>query len=201
MLTKTGLSILVLAALIFAGSFVGVVALNKPQEGITARAVCSPLVIWLDLTDEQIAEINTLDGSFADDLNDARTKLNEARSALAMLFEQAETTDEQLCEGVEAVIAAHNALERRVAEHLILVRKHLTPTQQGRLFALLAEEVRQCCKRAGFACVKSSKPQCQPAPDCSRCPNAGPICPIPVQTLDGAERPASEESDQAATGD
>lgn len=52
-------------------------------------------------------------------------------------------TDQDILDQVERVIAAQDTLERRVAQHIVAVRGHLTPDQQKRLLGLCAKQVRK----------------------------------------------------------
>lgn len=102
---------------------------------------------WLNLDDAQKRQLRQLDPAFEQDLDRLQAELDDARSSLAAAFEDTTTTDESLRHCVEHTITLHNALERRVIEHLILVRSHLTPEQQKRLFSVAAEGVRKGCRR------------------------------------------------------
>lgn len=96
----------------------------------------------LGLTDAQVEAIDRADPDFDQQAADLAKRLSDARGALAQVLEHGGATDAQVLEGVEATIEAHNALERRVARHMLLVREHLEPQQRTRLMGLCAEGIR-----------------------------------------------------------
>lgn len=111
---------------------------NQPLDGANA-AVAS----WLNLPAEQRDAVSRADPSFESDATRLRGEVAERKQRLARLLEQPDSSDDAVMKGLEEVIAASNALERRTAEYLLSVRRHLTPEQQKRLLSLCAEEVRQ----------------------------------------------------------
>jgi hypothetical protein len=78
--------------------------------------------------DEQAAELSA--------------RLDLAKDNLAKALEDDDATDARVLEHVESVIDAHNALERRVARHVLQIRDQLEPEQRKRLMGLCAEGVR-----------------------------------------------------------
>jgi hypothetical protein len=96
----------------------------------------------LGLTDTQIKAIDRADPDFDRQAADLAKRLSDARGELARVLEDGDATDAQVLEAVEATIEAHNALERRVARHILMVREHLEPQQRTRLMGLCAEGVR-----------------------------------------------------------
>ncbi|MCK4660576.1 MAG: periplasmic heavy metal sensor [Phycisphaerae bacterium] len=147
MITKASVAIAVLAGLCFGGSFLGTVATRSQTTTAPAHPVCSPLTRRLGLDAEQAKLIQAHDPQFAGDMRVFREKLEEARSMLAVAFENESATDDEIRTCVEVVIEAHNQLERRVAEYLIAVRDHLTPEQRKQLCGLCARKVRECGRR------------------------------------------------------
>lgn len=137
------LSFLVLCVAVFAASFAGtMIARSQPTpQGRHSRG--SPLARWLDLSDENAANIEQLDPNFEEERRSLQEALATARSALAELLEDAEATNDQIRARIEDCITKHNALEWRVADYLLAVRKHLTAAQQKKLFRLCAEGVRK----------------------------------------------------------
>lgn len=74
-------------------------------------------------------------------------KLNDAvasdRAKLAELLDNPSANEEAILAQVEKVIATHDQLERRVAQHLLKIRSQLSPEQQKQLMGLASESVRQ----------------------------------------------------------
>ena len=135
---------LVLAGVLFAGSLVGtVVTRSQPTTTTPPLAAASPVAQWLGLDSKESADLEKSDPSFAAELAELRSALSTARDALALSFDDPNSTDQQVRQCSERVSEAHDCLERRVVEHLILVRHRLTPAQQKRLFELCADGVRE----------------------------------------------------------
>lgn len=132
-----------LYAALFAGGFAGTYAARMPGPPPEGPGHRGPLVRWLGLDPATAEKVRELDPSFGADLQALRKAHDDERGKLAELFEKPDVTDAELRNQFEAVIAAGNAVERRVADHLLAVRDHLTPAQQRQLFDLCAEHVRQ----------------------------------------------------------
>lgn len=98
---------------------------------------------WLQLPPGQVEQLRRVDAAFADDRRRLESALAEEQEHLAELFDSDGATDEAVLDGVERVIAAHDALERRVARYLLAVRPQLNPEQRNRLFERCAGSVRQ----------------------------------------------------------
>ena len=97
---------------------------------------------WLGLSDEQHKAIHATDPVFDNEAAGLADGLRRRRHGLAELLESEGAADAKILEQVELVIAAHNALERRVARHVLAIRQHLTPAQQKRLMGLCARQIR-----------------------------------------------------------
>ena len=97
---------------------------------------------WLALSPQQAQRLQQIDPAFARDVADMAGQLDHARQTLAQLLEHEHATDLQILDQVEHVIDAHNALERRVAEHLVQLRGELEPTQRQRLGRHAADHIR-----------------------------------------------------------
>jgi Spy/CpxP family protein refolding chaperone len=112
----------------------------------TAASVTSAtetLLIWLGASETQKAELRGHDPTFAADLNQLKTELQNKKQEFAALLEKADVSDDAVRSQLEAVLNNSNAIERRVANYLLSVRDHLTPEQRRKLFGLCADEVRQ----------------------------------------------------------
>jgi hypothetical protein len=86
--------------------------------------------------------VEAADPTFVADHARLDAAMTAERDRLAKLLESA-ADDDAIMKQVEVVMTAHNEVERRVAQHLLRIRKHLTPQQQKRLMDLAAEGVRQ----------------------------------------------------------
>lgn len=97
---------------------------------------------WLGLNAAEIETLRGVDPDFRIERGKLESALAAERERLAHLFEQSAVPDDELLAQVERVIAAHDALERRVARYLLAVRPHLSAQQQRRLFERCAGDVR-----------------------------------------------------------
>ena len=177
MIIKAGWSMVLVGVVFFLGSFAGTVATRSqtPTTEPASQTPTLPLACWLKLEAGQAAEVQQVDPSFTEERWTLQRDLDQARTDLALLFEDQDASDETLQKQVEVVIAAHNALERRVAAYLIAVRPHLAPGQQKKLFRLCADRVRQgrarCWRQDTVGCCTCGK-GCGPGP-ASECVKAG----------------------------
>lgn len=96
----------------------------------------------LNLSGKQVEAINEADPGFDKEAEVLTNDLNSAKTQLADVLEDNNSTDDQIMAQVETTIAAHNALKRRVAKHILKIRDQLEPEQRSRLMGLCAEEVR-----------------------------------------------------------
>jgi len=110
-----------------------------------------PLGEWLRLPTDQCKAVCDADPGFRDEARDLTDRKRQERLTLAALLEDPATPGDQILEQVERATAAHAALERRAAQHLIAIRSHLRPDQQERLLRFCAESVRRgrCPKPCG----------------------------------------------------
>lgn len=108
----------------------------------------------LRLTQEQATWIGQQDPNFEAECTVLRDRLYESHANLLANLENAQSTEQELTTRVEALIEAHNALEKRVARHIVLLRPQLTPPQLDQLCGL-------CCggtRAAGIAVRAGSGP-------------------------------------------
>ena len=110
------------------------------QDGRGRQAALSR---WLDLSAERAEDVRKADPDFQQESGLLTANLAAEREKLAALIEDPASSDKQVLEHVERVIAAHDALERRVARHVLAIRPHLTADQQKRLMGLCASGVRE----------------------------------------------------------
>lgn len=128
------------------GSYVATVTVGRSGSAVAAVSAdtqASHLSGWLSLTPEQAKSLQAEDPTFDADRRRLQEKQEAARDALAAVLANDAASDEEIRSKIEESIDAHTQLERRVADHLLKVRKHLTPAQRRQLFDLCAEHVRQ----------------------------------------------------------
>jgi hypothetical protein len=90
----------------------------------------------LPLTPEQNAWIRQQDPSFEDQCVLLRDRLYQAQEAFVAAFDNVRTTDKELAAKIADFVAAHSALEKRVAQYLMLLRPQLSPVQRELLSEL-----------------------------------------------------------------
>ena len=98
---------------------------------------------WLRLSGEQKQAVRAKGSRFVQEAKALQQKLADERFDLAALLEAPDSTDEQIMGQVERVIKAHDALERRVARHMLAIRPILTREQAKQFMGLAASGVRR----------------------------------------------------------
>ena len=90
----------------------------------------------LRLDEGQVSILRDKDSGFEADSMRLRDILLTERTALLALFEDPKSTDEELLEQIDRLIEAHSQIERRIAEHVLVLRPYLTVEQQKWLIGL-----------------------------------------------------------------
>jgi Spy/CpxP family protein refolding chaperone len=134
------LGLIVIGTLAFSAGVISRPA--APTAAATTRASAA-LMDWLAATPQQRAQLESRDPGFADELARLRADLEQRRSEFAAALDSSTTSDNVIRARLEAVLSANAALERRIADYLLLARANLTAEQQRKLFGLAAEEVRR----------------------------------------------------------
>ncbi len=83
----------------------------------------------LRLTDDQLTLARQLDPLFDEDASRLKEQVAAAHVALMGVFEEAGPLDSRFDSAINALAAAHLAMEQRVAQHVLLLRPHLTSEQ------------------------------------------------------------------------
>jgi hypothetical protein len=90
----------------------------------------------LRLTQEQRTWIEQQDPNFEEQCAVLRDRLYQAHTSLVASLENTQSTEQELTAKVDALIDAHNALEKRVARHIVLLRPQLSQEQRDQLCGL-----------------------------------------------------------------
>lgn len=90
----------------------------------------------LGLTEEQIQITREQDPDFEADLAQLRNTLLAERETLLNMFEDPQIENETLLEQINQLISSHSQVERRLAQHLLILRPHLNVEQQKWLIGL-----------------------------------------------------------------
>jgi hypothetical protein len=90
----------------------------------------------LRLDEGQVNILRGKDSGFEADSIRLRDILLAERTALLALFENPESSDEELLRQIDKLILAHSQIERRIAEHVLVLRPYLTVEQQKWLIGL-----------------------------------------------------------------
>lgn len=90
----------------------------------------------LRLDPNQIEILQNKDSSFNADSTKLRNVLLAERTNLLTLFEDPQSTGEQLLQQIDKLIEAHSQIERRITQHVLVLRPYLTVEQQKWLIGL-----------------------------------------------------------------
>jgi hypothetical protein len=94
------------------------------------------LVGRLRLTQEQSVWIRQQDPNFDAESAVLRDRLCEVHAELVASLEEANLTERELSANIDLLITAHEALEKRVAQHIVLLRPQLSQEQRDLLGGL-----------------------------------------------------------------
>ena len=83
----------------------------------------------LQLTEDQLALSRQLDPVFDEDASRLTEQVAAAHVALVRIFEDPQASDSGLASAIDTLVAAHTAMEQRVAQHVLLLRPHLSSEQ------------------------------------------------------------------------
>lgn len=89
----------------------------------------------MGMTAEQVEQSAALDPGFDADAQTLRMHLMAEHQKLADLFES-DTGGTEILDQIDALIEAHNQLERRLTEHVLLIRPILRPGQRQRMMEM-----------------------------------------------------------------
>lgn len=107
-----------------------------------ATSSFQPLCRWLALSQSQQQQVAQDDPTFEAEAATLRENVRIARERLAGMMEAAEASETDVLSQVDRVTAAENALQRRVTQYVLRIRRHLTSVQQQNLMGLCAQAVR-----------------------------------------------------------
>lgn len=145
MITKSAISLLVMSTIAGAGAYYA--TLTASQRGIQQREcqgnAVSGVCRWLALSPEQQRIIREADPSYDTERGTLMSEIQKTAADLASALANDHSSDQEVLDKLEKGIAAHDRLERRVTEHLLKVRQHLSPDQRKQLFDVCAEHVRE----------------------------------------------------------
>lgn len=104
-------------------------------NGLQLRAR-SRLARRLRLSEEQVNVLQEKDPAFERDSVRLRDALLAERAKLLSVFQDTESGDHELLGQIENLISAHSRIERRIAEHVLVLRPYLGVEQQKWLIGL-----------------------------------------------------------------
>ena len=90
----------------------------------------------LRLTQEQVTQIQQADPNFATESTILYEELTNERQNLLSVFENPQSSDNELLQQIDNLISIHGAVERKIAEHVLVLRSFLTIEQQKWLIGL-----------------------------------------------------------------
>ena len=90
----------------------------------------------LRLTPEQVTLLQENDPNFESESMNLYEDLTAERQNLLLVFENPQSSDEELLQQIDSLISTHSRIERRIAEHVLILRPYLTVEQQKWLIGL-----------------------------------------------------------------
>ncbi len=105
------------------------------------RAIRQRLANSLELNERQVRLLNRENTDFATETAELRDNLLDERARLLSMFEDSDTSGDQLLRQIERLLAAHSAIERRVVRHVLVLRPYLTGEQQKWLIGLCRRNI------------------------------------------------------------
>ncbi len=90
----------------------------------------------LRLTAEQVTLLQENDPNFESESMYLYEDLTAERQKLLSVFENPESSDDELLQQIDNLISTHSRIERRIAEHVLVLRPYLTIEQQKWLIGL-----------------------------------------------------------------
>jgi len=90
----------------------------------------------LGLTEEQVTLLQDKDPDFEANSVQLRNALMTERDKLLAMFENPDSGDDELLQQIDKFISTHSWIERRIAEHVLVLRPYLTIEQQKWLIGL-----------------------------------------------------------------
>ncbi len=100
------------------------------------QSVRDRLARRLGLDQEQAKLLQEKDPDFEANSLNLRNALMTEREKLLFIFENSNSGDDELLQQIEQFISTHSWIERRIAEHVLLLRPYLTIEQQKWLIGL-----------------------------------------------------------------
>lgn len=108
---------------------------KKPSESTTTK-IQNPVAEILQLTGDQTRDIQNADPKFNEESRKLAEELQTERHKLLELLQSDNTAATEINAQLEKTLAADAALERRVVNHLLVMRQHLTEPQSRQLMNL-----------------------------------------------------------------
>jgi hypothetical protein len=90
----------------------------------------------LGLSRQQARLLEEKDPDFEANSSDLRNALMTERQKLLSMFENPNSGDDELLQQIDKFISTHSWIERRIAEHVLVLRPYLTVEQQKWLIGL-----------------------------------------------------------------
>lgn len=100
------------------------------------REIRNRLASRLGLDERQMSLLQQEDSDFESEAADLRDALLGERQRLLAMFEDSGAAGDQLLAQIDRLIAAHSRIERRVVQHVLVLRPYLTVEQQKWLIGL-----------------------------------------------------------------
>ena len=107
--------------------------------------------VTLGLTAEQAAEFKTKEAVFRKEADGICMQVCEGRLQVLEMLEKKETDESEILRKVEAIGAIQTDLEKKVANHVLEVKKNLSPRQRETYLGHIREQISRSMRQCGYA--------------------------------------------------
>lgn len=110
----------------------------------------------LNLSAEQETNLKQLDAKFKEEADPMCVRVCQGKTQLMNLLADKNNNKEAIDQKIEEVGALQTALEKKVADHILDVKKGLNPDQAAAYVARLDEGLQQSMKQCGYSDILKS---------------------------------------------
>ena len=141
-MNKQNLVLIAAVIAVMAGAHLATIAVGQDAETSPPKGHDSVIVRWLDLAGETAEIVAAEDRAFRRESRQLQRRVQIEQLELATMFESDEATEADLREQFDKLAAAHLAVHKRVADHVLAIRPHLDADQRARLNEFMARQIR-----------------------------------------------------------
>jgi len=141
-LSKRNLVLIIAAIAVAAGAHLTTVAVGQEGGGSRPPRHDNVMVRWLGLEGEAAEIVAEQAQAFRREIRQLQRRVEIEQLELATMFESDDATEADLREQFDKLAAAHLAVHKRVADHVLAIRPHLDADQRARLNEFMARQIR-----------------------------------------------------------